>query len=282
MADQTGRLFLVPTPLGNLGDITMRAADVLRSCAHVVAEDTRRTIKLLSHLGADASRLSRLDANAMQADLDRVARWLEAGRDVALVTDAGTPCISDPGVAVVRLAIARGARVESLPGPSAVTAAVALSGLVEGPFYFAGFLPRGKGELAAAVAQLASRTEPVVLFEAPHRITDALQAMAEAMPDRQVVVAREMTKLHEEILRGTLAEIAAVQREWLGEITVVLGPWTRMANEAPDDDAVDARIDEELAKGTHTRTVAERVAAWSGRPKRDVYARVIERKGERT
>jgi len=281
VADQTGRLFLVPTPLGNLGDITVRAADLLRVCPHIVAEDTRRTIKLLSHLEADGSRLTRLDANAMQADLERVARWLENGSDVAVVTDAGMPCVSDPGVAIVRLAIERGFTVEALPGPSAVTTAVALSGLIDGPFYFAGFLPRGKGELAAAVTELANRVEPVVLFEAPHRMVDALTAMSEAMPERQAVIARELTKVHEEILRGTLQELAAEPRDWLGEITMVLGPWKREENAAPDDGAVDARIDEELAKGTHTRTVAERVAAWSGRPKRDVYARVIERKGGR-
>lgn len=281
MADQTGKLFLVPTPLGNLGDITVRAADVLRACPHIVAEDTRRTIKLLAHLGADGSRLTRLDANAMQADLERVARWLQGGSDVALVTDAGTPCVSDPGVAIVRLALERDVPVEALPGPSAVTTAVALSGLVEGPFYFAGFLPRGKGELASAVADLANRAEPVVLFEAPHRMTDALEAMADAMPGRAAVIARELTKVHEEVLRGSLSELASGQREWLGEITIVLGPWQRQQSEAPDDDAVDARIDDELAKGTHTRTVAERVAAWSGRPKRDVYARVLERKSGR-
>ncbi len=278
MAEPSGKLYLVPTPLGNLGDITVRAADLLRTCAHVVAEDTRRTIKLLSHLGADGSRLTRLDANAMQADLERVARWLEGGSDVALVTDAGMPCVSDPGVAIVRIAIERGVPVEALPGASAVTTAVALSGLVDGPFYFAGFLPRGKGELAAAVAELAQRAEPVVLFEAPHRMTEALRAMADAMPERQAIIARELTKVHEEVLRGTLQELAADDREWIGEITVVLGAWKRETGEAPDDAAVDARIDEELARGTHTRTVAERVAAWSGRPKRDVYARVLERK----
>ena len=278
MAEPSGKLYLVPTPLGNLGDITVRAADLLRTCARVVAEDTRRTIKLLSHLGADGSRLTRLDANAMQADLERVARWLEGGSDVALVTDAGMPCVSDPGVAIVRIAVERGVPVEALPGASAVTTAVALSGLVDGPFYFAGFLPRGKGELAAAVAELAQRAEPVVLFEAPHRMTEALRAMADAMPERQAIIARELTKVHEEVLRGTLQELAADDREWIGEITVVLGAWKRETGEAPDDAAVDARIDEELARGTHTRTVAERVAAWSGRPKRDVYARVLERK----
>lgn len=281
MTEQSGKLYLVPTPLGNLGDMTVRAADLLRTCPHIVAEDTRRTIKLLAHLGAEGSRLTRLDANAMQADLERVARWLEGGSDVALVTDAGMPCVSDPGVAIVRLAIERGVPVEALPGPSAVTTAVALSGLVDGPFYFEGFLPRGKGELAAAVTELAKRSEPVVLFEAPHRMADALRAMADAMPERQAVIARELTKVHEEILRGALQELVLDEREWLGEITMVLGPWKREDNEAPDDDAVDARIDDELAKGTHTRTVAERVAAWSGRPKRDVYARVLERKSGR-
>lgn len=278
MADQTGRLILVPTPIGNLGDMTTRAALALRSAAHIVAEDTRRTLKLLSHLGIDGTKLTRLDANAQQGELERVAGWLERGEDVALVTDAGSPCVSDPGTAMVRRALESGFVVESLPGPSAVTAAVALSGLVDGAFFFAGFLPRGKGELATAVHDLSSRAEPVVLFEAPHRLNETLIALGTAMPQRQAVIARELTKLHEEVLRGSLADLMSDQREWVGEVTVVLGPWKREEFAAPSDAEVDARIDEDLSHGTHTRTVADRVAAWSGRPRRDVYARVLERR----
>ncbi len=270
-------LVLVPTPLGNLGDITFRSVDVLREAHHIVAEDTRRTRKLLAHLGLDGSRLHRLDANASDADLERVVGWMTAGETVALVTDAGTPSISDPGSALVRRALVAGHSVTSLPGPSAVTLAVACSGLVDGPFSFLGFAPRQLAELAAFVESVSNRPEPCVLFESPNRLARTLAALADAMPNRQLVVARELTKLHEELVRGTLAEVASVQRDWLGEITLVLGPWIQTAGEGPSDEEVDRRIDEELSANTHTRTVASKVAAWSGRNRRDVYARVVDR-----
>ncbi|MCU0690555.1 MAG: 16S rRNA (cytidine(1402)-2'-O)-methyltransferase [Polyangiaceae bacterium] len=273
-----GTLYLVPTPIGNLRDITLRACDVLRDAHHIVAEDTRRTKALLVHLGFDASRLSRLDAHAPQAALERVVAWLREGHAVALVTDAGTPTVSDPGTALVRLVVQHQLRLTALPGPSAVPVAVCASGLVDGPFFFAAFLPRDRHDRVRAVADLARRAEPCVLFEAPHRMLETLRELADAMPTRTASVARELTKVHEEIIRGHLHTLANDTREWLGEITIVLGPWDVPSEQTIADEAVDARIDEELRRGLHTRTVAERVAAWSGRPKRDVYARVIERK----
>lgn len=275
------RLVLVPTPIGNLGDITLRAVDVLRDADHIVAEDTRRTRKLLSHLGLNARRLHRLDANATEADLDRVVEWMGRGEVVALVTDAGTPSVSDPGSALVRRAFGAGHGVTSLPGPSAVTVAVAASGLVDGPFFFAGFPPRQEGELVALVEDLAKRREPCVLFESPNRLSRTLRLLADAMPRREVVIARELTKLHEELVRGTLEELAASEREWIGEITLVLGAWSIGDEGAPTDEQIDVRIDEELAAGTHTRTVANKIAAWSGRGRREMYARVVERRDAR-
>jgi 16S rRNA (cytidine1402-2'-O)-methyltransferase len=271
------RLILVPTPIGNLGDITLRAVEVLRDAGRIVAEDTRRTRKLLSHLGLDARRLQRLDANASEHDLERVVGWMVAGEVVALVTDAGTPSVSDPGSALVRRAVEAGIEVTSLPGPSAVTVAVASSGLVDGPFSFLGFAPRGLAELTNLVETLGRRAEPCVLFESPNRLGKTLEALADAMPDRQVVIARELTKLHEELVRGTVREVASMGREWVGEITVVLGPWDDGPKGEVTDEQVDARIDEDLAAGVHTRTVAGKVAAWSGRSRRDVYVRVVER-----
>jgi 16S rRNA (cytidine1402-2'-O)-methyltransferase len=271
------RLILVPTPIGNLGDITFRAVEVLRDAHRIVAEDTRRTRKLLSHLGLDARRLQRLDANASEHDLDRVVGWMVAGEVVALVTDAGTPSVSDPGSALVRCALKAGIEVTSLPGPSAVTVAVASSGLVDGSFSFLGFAPRGLAELTNLVEMLGRRAEPCVLFESPNRLGKTLEALADAMPDRQVVIARELTKLHEELVRGTVREVASMGREWVGEITVVLGPWDDGPKGEVTDEQVDVRIDEELAEGVHTRTVAGKVAAWSGRSRRDVYVRVVER-----
>jgi len=271
------QLILVPTPIGNLSDITFRAVEALRDAQHIVAEDTRRTRKLLSHLGLDATRLHRLDANARDRDLDRVVAWMTQGDTVALVTDAGTPSVSDPGSALVQRAHHAGIKVVSLPGPSAVTAAVAASGLVDGPFSFLGFAPRGQADLTDMVEALARRTEPCVLFDAPHRLAKTLQAIADAMPNRQLVVARELSKVHEELVRGTANEVALLQREWIGEVTLVLGSWDGEQRTVVSDEDVDARIDKELAAGTHTRSVAGIVAAWSGRSRRTVYARVIER-----
>ncbi len=278
--DERGLIVLVPTPIGNLGDITLRALEWLKKAQHIVAEDTRRTRKLLSHFEIDAGKLSRLDANASEADLARVIAWVEDAKTVAVCTDAGAPGISDPGTHLVRAAVAKGLDVTALPGPSAVTVAVSLSGFVDQAFCFYGFLPRGSVERAEKIAALAATPDPCVLFEAPQRCADTLKELAEVMPDRMVAVARELTKLHEEVLRGSLCDIAKVEREWLGEITLVLGAFVRDKSCLPTDAEVDARIDEALATGLHTRTVAERVAAWSGRHKRTVYERVLERKGK--
>lgn len=274
-----GTLTIVPTPIGNLGDITLRAVEVLRSAAHIVAEDTRHSRKLLSHLEIDASNLSRLDAHATDYDREQVLRWLQNGEDVALITDAGTPAVSDPGTAMVRTAINAGVTVSALPGPSAVTAAVAGSGLVEGPFRFMGFPPRVGVERAKFIGDLASAQEPCVLFESPERMAKLLEDLAPVMGQRKIVVGRELSKLHEEWVRGTIAEVALQAREeWIGEITIVLGVWEPGMGDAPNDEQIDARIDEELAKGAHTRSLSEKIAAWSGRPKREIYERVVERK----
>ncbi|HZF52423.1 MAG TPA: 16S rRNA (cytidine(1402)-2'-O)-methyltransferase [Polyangiaceae bacterium] len=276
-----GTLFVVATPIGNLGDITLRAIDTLRGAARVVAEDTRRTRALLSHLGISGKPIDRLDAHASEADIDRaLARLVDHGEDLALVSDAGTPVVSDPGTALIRKAAAAGVRVVPIPGASAVMAAVSASGLVTGGFVFLGFLPRAGEERREAVARVRASEEAVVLFEAPFRMTALLEDLAEAMPAREAAVGRELTKVHEEFLRGTLKELAeeAKSREWLGELTVVLGP---MEGGAPEPEAVDldARIDEELAKGRRPKEVAEAMAMATGRPRREIYARVLARRG---
>ena len=276
-----GTLFVVATPIGNLGDITLRAIDTLRGAARVVAEDTRRTRALLSHLGISGKPIDRLDAHASEADIDRaLARLVDHGEDLALVSDAGTPVVSDPGTALIRKAAAAGVRVVPIPGASAVMAAVSASGLVTGGFVFLGFLPRAVEERREAVARVRASEEAVVLFEAPFRMTALLEDLAEAMPAREAAVGRELTKVHEEFLRGTLKELAeeAKSREWLGELTVVLGP---MEGGAPEPEAVDldARIDEELAKGRRPKEIAEAMAMATGRPRREIYARVLARRG---
>jgi 16S rRNA (cytidine1402-2'-O)-methyltransferase len=275
-----GTLFVVATPIGNLGDVTARALETLRACPLIVAEDTRRTRQLLAHFAITGPRVERLDAHASARDVARVVERLEAGDDVALVTDAGTPGVSDPGEALVEAAIAAGARVSPVPGASAVLAALVASGLAgDGRFLFAGFLPRDGRERREAVERVCATGEAVVLLEAANRVRDTLHDLAEATPARGACVARELTKLHEELVRGTCAELAADEREWIGEVVLVLGPHEPAEREATvTDAAVDARIDLALARGDHAKAIAERLAAWSGRPRRDLYERVVARK----
>jgi 16S rRNA (cytidine1402-2'-O)-methyltransferase len=280
----SGTLLVVATPIGNLGDLTLRAVETLREADRVVAEDTRRARALLSHLGIAGKPVDRVDEHAPEAAIARVVEHLQAGERVALVTDAGTPIVSDPGTALVRAAIAAGVAVVPIPGASAVMAAVSVAGLVEDAFTFRGFLPRSGRERRDALAKVLATEDAVVIFEAPGRIAETLAELATAAPTRRAMVGRELTKLHEELLRGTLAELAAAApaREWLGEITLVLGPAPRdAAAELPTEAEIDARIDAELAAGRRAKDVAEQLALETGRPRRDLYARVVERKSAR-
>ncbi len=273
-------LFVVATPIGNLEDLTARALETLRSCPRIAAEDTRRTRGLLSHFGIRGKKLEALHAHSGPRDVERLVEALVAGEDIALVTDAGTPSVSDPGDALVRGAIAAGVRVIPIPGASALLAALVASGVASGAgFHFAAFLPRDGTARRDAITKLSDLPDPVILYEAANRTAATLQDLAEATPKRAACVARELTKMHEEFVRGTLEELAALEREWIGEVVIVLGshePQSRIAEIT--DEAIDARIDEELAKGLHAKSISERIAAWSGRAKREMYGRVLERK----
>ncbi|MBK6694383.1 MAG: 16S rRNA (cytidine(1402)-2'-O)-methyltransferase [Myxococcales bacterium] len=270
-------LYVVATPIGNLEDITLRAVRILREAPCVAAEDTRHSMALLQHLGIAGKRVVSLHAHSTDAQVERLATLLEEGQDIALLTDAGTPVVSDPGDALVRAAIVRGVTVVPIPGPSAVLTALVGSGLGGGAFRFVGFLPREGTSRSEALASVASATECVLVFESPNRVRATLEDLAAIAPTRPACVARELTKMHEEFTRGTLAELAALEREWLGEVTLVLGAQDRPGASVTDD-ALDERIDAELAKGGHAKGVAERLAAWSGRARRDVYERVVARK----
>lgn len=274
-------LFIVATPIGNLGDLTTRAAETLRSCDRVVAEDTRRTRQLMTYLGISGTPIDRLDGHASARAVERTIGRLAGGERIALVTDAGTPGVSDPGGVLIEAAIAAGARVIPIPGASAVLAALVASGLVgDGRFRFVGFLPRDGSRRRDAIALVCATPEVVVMFEAPNRTRGTLRDLADPTPGRSACVARELTKVHEETVRGTCAELAADEREWAGEVVIVLGSHEPEQREALVDDAsLDARIDEGLARGEHARAIAERLAAWSGRAKRHVYERVVTRKG---
>jgi 16S rRNA (cytidine1402-2'-O)-methyltransferase len=277
-----GTLYVVATPIGNLEDITLRAVTTLRSVDRVYAEDTRRTRGLLAHLAIEGKPLVSLEAHASAGQIERAVEALLRGESAALVTDAGVPAVSDPGAVLVQAAARAGVCVVPIPGASAVTAAVAASGIVTGGFRFFGFLPRGGTARSDALTQVASTPEAVVLFESPQRMSETLRELAEIAPARAAVIAREMTKVHEEFLRGSLAELAGTARDWLGEISIVLAPDEAAGQPRTIEDAeLDARIDSELATGTPVKAVAQRVAAWSGRPRREVYERALRRKEQK-
>jgi 16S rRNA (cytidine1402-2'-O)-methyltransferase len=271
-----GTLFVVATPIGNLADLSRRAEDTLRLVSRILAEDTRRTRGLLSSLGVTGTPVDRFDAHADERDVARVLAHLEAGERIALVTDAGTPAVSDPGASLVRAAAAAGAAIVPIPGPSAVVTALAGAGFAETAFLFLGFLPRSGREREEAVARICATREVIVLFEAGNRLAETLAELARVAPNREAVVGRELTKAHEEFARGTIAELSA-REEWRGEITLVLGPSSGAAEAEASDADIDLWLDEEIAKGASTRDAAAIAAARSGRAKRDVYARAIAR-----
>jgi 16S rRNA (cytidine1402-2'-O)-methyltransferase len=275
-----GTLFVVATPIGNLGDISRRAAETLSQVARVLAEDTRRTRALLTHLGIAGKPVDRLDAHTPPEAIAAVARRIADGEDTALVTDAGTPVISDPGASLVRAAAAMEVRVVPVPGASAVMAAMSVAGFTEGGFRFLGFLPRSGRARTEMLARVAETPECVVLFEAPQRVAETLEELSRAAPAREVVIARELTKHYEELVRGTLAGLAeaARAREWLGELTLVLGPRPEAAAPAWSEEAIDARIDAELSAGRRPRDVADTLALESGASRRDIYQRVLARR----
>ena len=280
MATTHGTLYLVATPIGNLGDMTERAVTTLRQVTHIAAEDTRRTRGLLSHFGIGGKELHTLDANASERAVARVVTLLKEGQDVAFATDAGTPGVSDPGRALVQAAVAAGVPITSLPGASAVTTAVALSGLVAGPFLFLGFLPRQGSGRKELLRRIEHETLPVVLFEAPHRMQETLVDLSALCPAREAAVCRELSKLHEEVLRGSLQVLAKNEREWLGEIVVVLGEAAALPTPGSSDDDLRQRARALVAGGASVKAIASHLSEISGRSRREVYALVLEVKGD--
>jgi 16S rRNA (cytidine1402-2'-O)-methyltransferase len=221
-----GRLEVVATPIGNLGDLSSRAREVLAAADLIAAEDTRRTGQLLNAIGVTGRMISLHDYNE-EARIAPLVQQLLDGQVIALVSDAGTPLLSDPGFGLVRAAAAAGIEVRSVPGASAVTAALSIAGLATDRFAFEGFLPSRAGERRALLAQLAAETRTLVLFEAPHRIAATLADLAQSFgDDRAAVVTRELTKMHESVYRGTLGELCALAAGDAdmarGEITVVI------------------------------------------------------------
>lgn len=272
-----GTLFVVSTPIGNLGDITRRAVDVLRAAGLIVAEDTRRTRALLSHLAIQEKSVRALHAHSTSDAVRLVTERLLAGDDIALVTDAGTPAVSDPGRALVAEAAAQGVEVRVVPGPSAVTAAVALSALVDGPFLFLGFLPRSGSARRNHLERILRSREPVILFESPQRMGETLRELSAEIPARQAFIGRELTKLHEEGLRGALAELSERPEEWRGELVLVIaGDGAPPDADAERRELVFALLRAAVEAGASPSRAARAFAEASGLPKRELYDRTLE------
>jgi 16S rRNA (cytidine1402-2'-O)-methyltransferase len=269
-----GALVLVGTPIGNLGDLTPRAVETLAGADVICCEDTRRTGRLLQHAGIsrDGRRLVVVNEHTEAESVPKVLGWLAAGQRVAVVSDAGMPGVSDPGERLVRAAIDAGHAVEVVPGPSAALAALVVSGLPTGRFVFEGFLPRKGSGRTERLRALAGETRTAVLFESPHRLARTLADLAEVCGgDRRVVIGRELTKLYEEVWRGTLAEAVGwvSERTPPGEVALVLAG--AAGSGPPADEAVQAALEEALSRGTSVKDAATEVAHDLGVPRRRAY-----------
>src|SRR5579864_8007994 len=267
-----GTLYLVATPIGNLEDITYRAVRILGEVDLIACEDTRQTRKLLDRYGISRPVVSYHEHNEAARAEELVAKLL-VGTNVALVSDAGMPLVSDPGFRLVQAAIHSAIQVVPIPGPAALVAALAASGLATDSFYFGSFLPAKSGQRARALEALKDQTETLVFYEAPHRIMDTLADVERVMGSRPVVVARELTKLHEEFLRGSAGEVRAVlasRPAIKGEITLVIGKGETQANDAtPIEEAVDACMRAGMSRMDAMKEVARR----RGVSKREIYRR---------
>jgi 16S rRNA (cytidine1402-2'-O)-methyltransferase len=271
-------LHIVATPIGNLGDITIRALQTLAACDTLLCEDTRTTAKLLTRYGIRSRTMAYHEHNA-QKMRPLILRKLKEGEAVALVSDAGMPLVSDPGYRLVQDCIAEGIAVTVIPGASSVPTALALSGLPTDRFAFIGFLPAKSGERKRLLSEFSATPATLIAFESPHRIVDALRDVSEVMGRRKVTVTRELTKLHEEALRGTAAELAATleARETIkGEITLVIAPPTDESQASAED--IESAIDDALAALPAAKAAAQ-VAKALKLPKQDIYARILARKG---
>jgi 16S rRNA (cytidine1402-2'-O)-methyltransferase len=269
-----GTLWLVATPIGNLGDLPPRAIEVLAAAALVCCEDTRRTGRLLQHAGVRAERLAVTNDHTEFRRIADVLDVLGAGRDVAVVTDAGTPGISDPGERLVRAAIHAGYDVAAVPGPAAAVTALVISGLPTDRYVFEGFIPRSGRERTRRLAEIADERRTIVLYEAPHRVVRTLADLGNVCgDDRRVAVCRELTKLYEQVVRGTLGSIELGEPR--GEYVIVLAG--APVDDGPvADDTLVAALRAELADGSTKKTAVATVAQRLGVPKKRVYTLAID------
>jgi 16S rRNA (cytidine1402-2'-O)-methyltransferase len=271
----SGRLYVVATPIGNLEDITYRAVRVLGEADAIACEDTRQTRKLLAHYGIRKPTVSYHEHNETERSAELVERML-AGESIALVSDAGMPLVSDPGYRLVKAAVDAAIPVEPIPGPSAALTALAASGLPTDAFHFGGFLPAKAGQRLKILTALADEPATIIFYEAPHRILEALEAIEQVMGPRPIVVARELTKVHEEFLRGTPAEVrtALASRDAIkGEFTLLIGkPTAAPVDATPVEQAVEAL----LRNGVPKMDAIKQVARQRGLSKRQVYDQLLK------
>jgi len=276
-----GRLIVCATPIGNLGDVTLRVVEALIDADIIEAEDTRVTRKLLGRYDI-TTPLEPYHAKNLERRTPEVVERVASGQVVALVSDAGTPGVSDPGAHLVDACIEAGLTVEVMPGASAILAALVASGLPTYAFYFGGFLPRKGGDRRRALEKLACLDATLVFYESPRRTFDTVASMAEVMPGRRAAMARELTKLHEEIVRAEVGELAAQlkDRELKGEVVLLVGP-PEKGSEAEkaksDPDELRRLVDELVASGSTRKDAVRAVSERTGTPRNDVYDAAVRR-----
>ncbi len=280
-----GTLFIVATPIGNLEDITLRALRVLKECDLVIAEDTRRSQKLLAHYGIEKPFERSLYRGVEHERVEYFIQKLKSGAEIALISDAGTPLISDPGYELVRRAITENIAVIPIPGPTALIAALVASGFPTDRFVFEGVPPKQQKAKREFFKRLQNETRTVVLYESPHRVLDTLEVMSKCLLDRRIALCRELTKMHEEILRGTAGEILNILRARptiKGEITLVLsGTPVQGKSEETSEDlelSVVEHVQKLVAGGLEKKEAIKRVAQLRGLSKREVYEKVVRKR----
>lgn len=281
MKNEPGILYLVATPIGNLGDMTPRAQETLKTADAILAEDTRVTRKLCTYFEIDTP-LVRFDENTSQRKIPEMIELLESGQTLALVSDAGTPCVSDPGNNLAAAARDAGLEVVAIPGASAPLVALSASGIIGSTFYFGGFVPRKASEQKAFFQRAGQMDCPCIFFESPHRVSATLATLAEMFPYREAAFARELTKLHEEIVRLPLPELAELiaQRDSIkGEFVLVLGPASQAEKAGENcwsDDAVAHLLRTKIEQGLSKSQAVKQVVLETGLARNTVYALALE------
>lgn len=278
----TGKLILCGTPIGNLDDLSPRAVAVLESADIVACEDTRRTRKLLTHYGVRARELVVYHEGNERRKAEDLARRIARGLTLVLVSDAGMPGLSDPGYRLVTACIEAGIEVEVVPGPSAAISALALSGLPPARFVFEGFLPRKSGDRRRRLAELAGEARTIVFYESPHRIEACLDDLLQCLGDRPACLARELTKLHEEVRRGSLSYLLESARAdpVRGEIVVVVGGAVGVHRTEPEPSELARRAHQLMAEGVDRKQAMARVAQEAAVPRRRVFDALVENRSD--